>query len=105
MAAAPNAERSALGMQCNMQAPSPRPENREQLDAPRAERSTPLDDSAIRWIYQPSGHNLKRADKVCGPGMRRCESISKMDGSLIQTSQTAWKGVRHRRAFLATGSL
>lgn len=34
-----------------------------------------------------------------GPAMRSCEAILKIDGSLVQASQTAWNGVRHMIAF------
>src|SRR3712207_3552202 len=42
---------------------------------------------------------------LCGPGMRWCGLILKMDGSLVQASRTAWNGVRHLSALRCLAKL
>src|SRR5215217_6037329 len=42
---------------------------------------------------------------VWGPGMRWCGLILNGAGSLVQASQTAWKGVRHRSRFRCLAKL
>jgi transposase len=77
----------------------------EQFAAAYAQKPEP-EGRAVVIELDEMWHYLKKSQSyLYGPGMRWCGLILNGAGSLVQASQMAWNGVRHRSAFRCLAKL